>query len=348
MPAIQQQQGDGTTEDPTDALQKMLAGQYTPPAPQTQPGGFPSSAMRNPAITGALSQKYGLGPDTGATSQTDLESLDQFMRSGALSDKIAASVAPEQVKGQYGMAEAGLKEQAATEREGMKGASAANVAGIQNIGKIAPAQIKAGTEFGATGGSTTQGPDAVQYWASQAMRDSNVLTKLPASMKQAVAMQMAQSGGDVNTMTNQTRQMSEAANDLLPLIDNVQNKARALQSQGLFDVVRSPVRQFLVSHGMGTLLGHGENAAAETGQFQTDLGLLQSGVARAHAGARGAGNTGMIERFEKLMNASGDLPTFLGELNGVKDLLSVYAKHTNPSGAGGASDPYADPNYQPR
>ena len=117
----------------------------------------------------------------------------------------------------------------------------------------------------------------------------------------------------------------------------------------MFDIVQSPFRQFLVNHGASSMLGYGGNAQAESGQFQTDLGLLQSGVARAHAGARGAGNSAIAARFEKMMNAGGDLPTFLSEMNGVKDVLGIYAQHTNPNAnAGGASDPYADPNYTPR
>jgi hypothetical protein len=351
------QQPNPNAVDPTEGLQALMAGQYQPPAPQTTdlygggPGGsggpsVPSGSMRNSAIAGVLRNKYGLGADVGDISQEDLQSLDTFMRSGALSDKVTAeSVAPT-IAGQYKMQEAQLKDTGETGREKMKGESAANVANIQNAGKVEQAQAKAGaTQFGT--GDT--GPDAVNYWAQAAMKDSNLLTKLPTAMKQAVAMKMAESGGNVQTMSNQTRQMSESANDLLPMIDKVQNSARSLQSQGLFDVVNSPVRQFLVNHGASSMLGYGGNAQAETGQFQTDLGLLQSGVARAHAGARGAGNSAIAARFEKMMNAGGDLPTFLSEMNGVRDVLSIYAQHTNPNAmSGGASDPYSDPNYTPR
>lgn len=204
------------------------------------------------------------------------------------------------------------------------------------------ARIKTENPWGAEGGSNT-----VDYLAQQALRDPSVITQISdPKLRVAVQSHLAQSGGDLNKLTNQTRQMSEAANDLLPMINNITSQAQQLQKEGLFDIPQSAIRSFLVQHGAGTLMGYGADAAEKAGRFQTDLGLLQSGVARAHAGARGAGNSDMAARFERLMNASGDLPTFLGELQGVRDLLSIYAAHTGPAGVG--ADPYANPDYQPK
>ena len=342
--------------DPNEALQSLLAGQYQPPAPQTTQlyGGtdgstgpsVPSGSTRNNAVAQVLRSKYGLGADVGDISQNDLQSLDEFMRSGALSDKISAEGVPAQVKGDYGMKEAALKDTGETTREKMKGESAANVAGIQNVGKVEAVQAKGGTGFAQTGGDTTSGPDAIAFWAQQ---DPGTWSKLPAQMRQAVAMKRAESGGDVNILTTQTRQMSEMANDLLPQIDSLKNQAQNLQSQGLFNLASSPLRQWLVGHGAGTMMGVGPNEAAQAGEFQTKLGFFQDAVKRAITNARGSGNNAAVERYNRLMNASGDLPTFMGEMDGTRDMLTPFATHTNSAvSSGTAADPYANPNYTPR
>lgn len=327
-------QGPVPQDDPMDALSTLLSGgtAFDPNSvPYRSTGG-----NRNNAIAGAMRGKYGLGADTGDISQSDLEALDSFVRGGQVSDKIATEVAPERVKGEYGLASDRLRGDTARDVENIRGGYGVEEQAMHNRGLIGAAQ-------GRGGQAVDEG--SVNYLAEQATRDASLLTKIPMAMRPAVLQRMSEGGADVNTMTNQTRQMSETANDLLPMIHNIETQAQDLQKSGNFDLVSSPLRQFFVKHGMGTLLGYGDDAAGKSGQFQTDLGLLQSGVARAHAGARGAGNSEMAARFEQLMNAGGDLPTFLGQLKGVRDLLTIYGQHTNPSIGG---DPYANPNYQPR
>jgi len=223
---------------------------------------------------------------------------------------------------------------------------AGNLALQQMKGQAAEDVARIAHPFSEGGGGG--GGNTVEYLATQALRDPTTLTKISdKDLRNAVMSQMASSGGDINTLTNQTRQMSETANDLLPLIDQVRQQAQMLHDKGLFDLAVSPVRGFLVKHGAGSLLGYGPEAAQEVGNFQTMLGLLQSGVARAHAGARGAGNIGMAQRFEQLMGAQGDLPTFLGQLNGVQTLLQKYGAHTAPSSGAqpDQTDPYANPDW---
>lgn len=343
-----------TADDPYSALQALLTGAgserevpSTPATPAVATGAsaaaYPSAGSglgsRNSAVAGAIRKQYGLGPDDGSISQSDLESLDSFVRSGNVNEalgktmpvidaKAAADATLERAKAVDALNLENTKGKYALEGEAMKGQTARDVAKLKE---------------GAFGGGDAASNPIIDFWAEQAKNDSSLLAKLPAAAKDAVAARMAQMGGTVETMTNQTRQMSEAANDLLPMIDSIQQRAAALQGKGAFDLVGSPIRQFLVRHGASSLE---PGVADEAGRFETDLGLLQSGVARAHAGARGAGNTEMAARFEKLMNAQGDLPTFLSQLNGVRDLLSIYARHTNPNIA--ASDPYSNPDYQPR
>lgn len=339
----------GTTRpaapSPLDALHTLLSGGAA--AEQVKPIPFTPS-RRNSAITGAIAKRYGL-TDNGSMSQDDLEALDQFVRGGNVAEKLGADIPEIREKSAGEMAVQGARGQNALDVENLRGQYGLQGDVLKNQGATDVARIKEGPfASGDAGGGSNS---IIDNWARQAMSDSSLLAKLPASAKEAVAARMGQMGGDIATPTNQTKQMSEAANDLLPMIDAVQQRAQALQSKGAFDLVGSPLRQFLVKHGAGSVLGYmnaDPSLADEAGRFETDLGLLQSGVARAHAGARGAGNTGMAERFEKLMGAQGDLPTFLGQLQGVRDLLNIYARHTNPGIGTTGADPYADPNYQPR
>lgn len=215
-----------------------------------------------------------------------------------------------------------------------------NVADAASTRKIAESVAPIQAQMGGAGGA---GNPVVANLADAYKKDPTILAQVPAHLKDAVVA-LAASGGPLNgKLTNQTKQMSESANDLLPMIDNVQGQAKELEKLGLFQPGVGTVRNFLASHGMGSMMGMGPDVAEKIGRFNSDLGLLQSGVARAHAGARGAGNSGIAERFEKLMASQGDVPTFLGGLNGVRDLLKVYAAHTN--GAPATADPYSDPNW---
>jgi hypothetical protein len=321
-------------QDPLDALSTFLSG--TSPYPELPTSG---AGNRNQALAAGIAAKYKIPSlADGSVSQADLEALDRFMTGDAIREKVA----PVQVQGEYGLKNRQLANQGALDTENLKGGYGLQEQQLKNQGLEAVA--------GAKQKAAAAGPDqsTIDYLAAQSGRDAATLTKIPMAMRQAVLAKMAQNGVDVNTMTNQTRQMSETANDLLPMIDNIQRQASDLKASGNFDLLHSPLRQFLVKHGAGSLLGYGDDAAKKVGQFQTDMGLLQSGVARAHAGARGAGNSEIAARFEQLMNAGGDLPTFLGELQGVRDLLTTYAQHTNPNIGAAADDPYANPDYQPR
>jgi hypothetical protein len=76
----------------------------------------------------------------------------------------------------------------------------------------------------------------------------------------------------------------------------------------------------------------------------TDNGLLVSGIAKAHGGARAGGSIQMIAQLEKLLAAANkDLPTFLGNLQGARDFMQTYAdmgeqapSATTSSGGGNA------------
>lgn len=152
-------------------------------------------------------------------------------------------------------------------------------------------------------------------------------------------------------ITNQTRQMGETAKDILDLIDRTgyEQQAVDLKEKGLFQPGIGIARRYLAQKGLGTIAGVDDNTASSMGQFETTHDLLLSAIARAHAGARGAGNMGMAARFDKLLGSQGDLPTFVGQLRGMRSLLETYAKHVDPNqtltptfsagaGAGAADD----------
>lgn len=317
--------------DPLDALHTLLTdGAQFQPTPN-----FSDGTSRNEALAEALGRRYGV--DSSAP-QVDLESLDKFFRGADVNDALAKTLPIEQAKSQALATQEGLKARSALDVENLKGQYGLQEQGMRDAALTAAK------------GAPSLDPSTIDYLAMQSGRDASTLTKLPMNLRAPILERMAEQGTDINSLTNQTRQMSETANDLLPMIDDIQKQADSLQQKGQFGLIESPIRQFFVQHGAGTLMGYGPDAASNMGKFQTALGLLQSGIARAHAGARGAGNTQMAERFEKLANASGDLPTFLGELQGVRELLSRYAEHTNPgiTASGSGSDPYANPHYQPQ
>lgn len=305
-----------------DALHSLLTNgaQYTPP-PAVDGG------SRNAAITGALSAKYGLGPDKGAISQQDLEALDTFMRGADVRDAISKAVAPIDAKGQYDLADEGMKDQSAQTVEGMRGQSAQNVAEINNEGKIGAVEAKGGGTPGAD-------PATIDGLAKSAALDFHgTMGSVPNALKPAVLQRLYQIDSNPQSPTNQTKQMSEAANDILDVMDrnNFAGQATDLNNKGLFAPGLGWLRRTASQHGMASLMGVDDATAGQIGQFESTHDLLMSALARAHAGARGAGNNGMADRFEKIMNDQGDIPTFLGDLQGIRGLLEQYASHVNPN-----------------
>jgi hypothetical protein len=140
--------------------------------------------------------------------------------------------------------------------------------------------------------------------------------------------------------TAQTLQMAETARDILPNLARVRQEADALDKAGLFGPGGSRFREFVAGKvGAGQLAGGNAENARLIGQFRADMGLLQTAVARAHAGARGAGNVTLLQHMESIMPGnSADLPTFLGSLDGVGSWMQTYAEHgPHKPGAGGAS-----------
>jgi hypothetical protein len=140
--------------------------------------------------------------------------------------------------------------------------------------------------------------------------------------------------GKPDKETAQTMQMAETARDIIPHISTVRSEADQLNKLGLLGPIQGRFRDFVAGKiGAGQLAGGNPEAARLIGKFQADMGLLQTAVARAHAGARGAGNVTLLKHMESIMPGGvADLPTFLGSMDAVEGWMQTYAEHGKKSG----------------
>jgi hypothetical protein len=146
--------------------------------------------------------------------------------------------------------------------------------------------------------------------------------------------------------------MAEGSADLLKMMPRAVQLADELQKAGLFVPLIGSLRQSAAGHGLSTFAGLGPDMAQKISEFNSLGSGMTMSMAKALAGARGAGNSGLISRFEKLAPMQGDLPSFIGGLKGMTDLLTQAASHSyspdqiqqmmsqiNPTGVGGGSTP---------
>jgi hypothetical protein len=197
---------------------------------------------------------------------------------------------------------------------------------------------------GGVGLATPQGGGAnpdVKYWADQIQKDPSFATSPlisgagNAGLRTAIAHELVSRGQSLDKMTAQTRQMGETAKAILPHINTIEQEAKDLEARGLMGPIGSRWREFV-----GGTLKAGElttNAADAKlmGQFQANLGLLRSAVARAHGGARGGGSPTMIEHMKTIIQGGGDVPTFLGSTAAVRDWMQTYADEAKQDTKGG-------------
>ena len=147
---------------------------------------------------------------------------------------------------------------------------------------------------------------------------------------------------------NQVQQMAIGSADILKSMPQAIKLAKELSDAGMFVPVIGGIRQTLAGHGLSTLAGQGPDIAQKMNEFNSLGQIMTMSVAKALAGARGAGNSGLISRFEKLAPMQGDLPSYIGGLKGMTDFLTEAASHEyspdqikqmtdqiNPTGVGG-------------
>lgn len=334
----------GVRQSPLDALSTFLSG-TTPTFDDSVPP--TATDARNPALVGAIRQKYGLGPDNLGISQDDLEALDSFVRGSDVRDKISEAVAPIEAKGAYDLQGEGMKDQTSRDVENLRGQY-----GLQ--GETIKAQSARDVAGLKANGSATD-PQIVSNLADQAQRDfPGVVGKLPNALKTSVVEELGRRGVDVNSLTNQTRQMGETAHILLDpqpgqatgQLDQLIQQGEQLHQNGGLGLVDSPVRQFFANHGATSLLGVTPDAPSQLAEFESRLQGMKKEIQRGLAGARGASNSQMSEQFDKMFNARGDIETFKGEAEAMRNLLrpwataAGYPDHGSSSvGAAGLPDP---------
>jgi hypothetical protein len=186
-------------------------------------------------------------------------------------------------------------------------------------------------------------PDNVAYWVKQVQNDPTQWSMLANNkpLQQAVQAGLAKAGVDLSKITSQSRAMAETAKELLPHIDRVRDEAKAIDQMGLMGPIRGRWRDLASGKLSAEQMFGSTDKARAVGKFLTDVGLLETGAARAHGGARGGGSPMMLQHMESIMGAgTKDLPTFLGNLDAVSEWMQGYANMvpTNRD-AGGATPP---------
>lgn len=330
---------DGSDDSETapsslDALHSLLTNgaQFTPPPAVT--GG-----NRNPAVTGALMSKYGLGPDKGAISQEDLQALDSFVRGADVRDAISKAVAPIDEKGGFDTQIEQDKNQNALDVENLKGKYGLENTALANQGKIGAVEAKGG-------GQPTIDP---AFTASQVqnMGTLSLLDKLSPVDKAATINELQKRGVDMQNLTNQTETMREASNEALKVLDLVNAQADGLNKTGDFGYIASPLRRGLTFAGatsLAPMFGLNEGGMS---QFESSLQGLQSLLKKSLYGARGG--TQLQPIMDKMIAAKGDYQTFQGQAQAMRDMLHVLAEGpgatapTSPAASAPASDPWATP-----
>lgn len=179
---------------------------------------------------------------------------------------------------------------------------------------------------------SAEDPEVITYWMRQIHNQTAFLHEIPgAALKQAVATGLAKDGLDLTKISQQTKQMAEAAQDLLPMIAETQRLAKKVNEMGLMGPVAGRWRDFMAGTiGAGDLAGGSKAKAELLGQFKASI-LLITGVARAHGGSRGGGSVGMLEHLSPLMDPGGnDFNTYSGGLTGVRSWMDNYASRLPP------------------
>jgi hypothetical protein len=153
----------------------------------------------------------------------------------------------------------------------------------------------------------------------------------------------------------QTAAQGHLAKKVIGHLDAVQTMAQQVDKLGLMGPIGGRWADFaagkigdsdmlnILSHDIGRPLSDQEKQLV--GRFRSNVGLLKSGMAMVHGGARGGGSPEMAKRMDGLINANRmDINLFLGATEGFRDWLGSYADTSNNSNT--PTTP-ANPNAKP-
>jgi hypothetical protein len=181
-------------------------------------------------------------------------------------------------------------------------------------------------------------PKAVSKWVDQLRNPSSGITlaMVPSGLRTAVIEQLEP--GEVTKLTAASQSMKELATSLEPQIQKVSDLAKQINDQGFMGTTGGRWRDILSKEGAAdSIAGLTPEQKRLVGQFVTQAGLLKSGIARAHGGARGGGSIQMLESLSPILDpANKDLDVYLGNLIGAKDVIHGYA-HMGESDIGGSA-----------
>jgi hypothetical protein len=184
-----------------------------------------------------------------------------------------------------------------------------------------------------TTAATPADPDVVNSYVRQIRNNTMLIANVPVARRDAVMKALELSDTDIQKLTAADLQMKVTAQNMLPMIDKMQSLAGQLNQMGLMGTVGGRWRSLVNGESSAANIAGLTDAQKQTvGEFAAAGGLLVTGIARAHGGARAGGSPAMIEHLTKLLDATNrDLPTFIGALNGERDFMNTYAHMGEPT-----------------
>jgi hypothetical protein len=201
-------------------------------------------------------------------------------------------------------------------------------------------------------------PDAVAGWVQHVM-DNGTFVGVPANVKNQVMGELKRLNVNVQDLTNADLTRRNVARTIEPKIEAVKEMAKQIDQMGLTGTLGGRWRKIVSGETAASDLSDLTPAQKQlVGKFATEAsGLLLSGIAMAHGGARGGGSPQLLEQIKQYLDPGNkDLNVYLGNLDGAKDFIHGYAtmgQTTKPAAGGGAGPkdgdqkPITDPGYPP-
>lgn len=207
----------------------------------------------------------------------------------------------------------------------------------RRLGARPPASVVVQNMKEGEGGSAD--PKVVQAWVRQ-LKDPQsgvTLTQVPSALRSAVISQLQP--GEITRLTAQDQAMMNLALKTIPSIDRVEQMAQQINAMGLMGTVGSQWRKLISGQSAATdLAALTPQQQQLVGQFVTEAGLITSGVARVHGGARGGGSPRMQAILAPILEPrSSTLDTYIGHLEGARDFMKTYALPPDRTGQGATS-----------
>jgi hypothetical protein len=183
--------------------------------------------------------------------------------------------------------------------------------------------------------------DTVQGYMQDVLSGSKKLSDVPASggTRNSVVAELHKEGYDISRpLTAQSQARVEFAKAVIPQVQQVVDLAHQIDAAGLTGTIGGRFRQLASKESSAASLeGLTPDQKRLVGQFVTKSGLLMSGIAMVHGGARGGGSTQMLEQLKPLLNPGNkDLQTYLGNLDAAHDVLTGYSNMDTSSGGSNA------------